>query len=334
MGPTMRRRDFIKVVAGSAIISPFAAGAQQSERVRRLGVILSGPTEADAEGQARVAALKLGLLERGWTEGHNLKIDYRWPGPDGGRMRTYAAELVSLNPDVIFAAPAAALAEVQRATRSIPIVFVQVSDPVGAGFVASLAHPGGNITGFGLFEFGVGAKWLELLKQIAPSLTRVAAIYDPVTPSATGFLPLIEAASRSSRVDVFAHSVRSAAEIESVITAFAAAPNGGIIAIPSALITAQRNLVVSLANRYNLPCVSAFRYYAATGGLISYGVDNIDLYRRGAAYVDRILNGEKPSDLPVQEATKFQLVINLKTAKALNLTVPPALLAAADEVIE
>jgi putative tryptophan/tyrosine transport system substrate-binding protein len=226
------------------------------------------------------------------------------------------------------------LAEVQRATRTIPVVFAQVSDPVGAGFVASLAHPGGNITGFALFEFGVGAKWLELLKQIAPSVARVAVIYDPATPSAPGYLPLIGAAGRSSGVDVFAHSVRSTTEIESVITAFAAGPNGGVIAIPSPLITAQRNLVISLANRFGLPSVFAFRYYTVAGGLISYGVDHIDLYRRSAAYIDRILNGEKPGDLPVQEATKFQLIVNLKTAKALGLTMPPALLATADEVIE
>jgi putative tryptophan/tyrosine transport system substrate-binding protein len=296
--------------------------------------MVSGPPEADAEGQARVAALKLGLLERGWVEGRNLKIDYRWPGADTGRMRVYAAELVGLNPDVIFAAPSGALAEVQRATRTIPVVFAQVSDPVGAGFVASLAHPGGNITGFALFEFGVGSKWLELLKQIAPSVARVAVIYDAATPSAPGYLPLIEATSRSSGVDVFAHSVHSATEIESVITAFAAEPNGGVIGISSALISAQRNLIISLANRYRLPSVFVFRYYAVAGGLVSYGVDNIDLYRRSAAYVDRILKGEKPSDLPVQEATKFQLVINLKTAKALGLTVPPVLLATADELIE
>jgi ABC-type uncharacterized transport system substrate-binding protein len=330
----VRRREFIAVLSGVAAGWPVAARAQQPDRVRRLGVMVSGPTEADAEGQARVAALKVGLLERGWVEDRNLKIDYRWPGADTGRMRAYATELVGLKPDVIFAAPSAALAEVQRATRAIPVVFVQVSDPVGAGFVASLAHPGGNITGFALFEFGLGAKWLELLKQIAPSVARVAVIYDPATPSATGFLPLIEAASRTSGIDVFAHSVHDAAEIEPVITAFAAAPNGGVIAIPSALVTAQRNLVISLANRFNLPSVFAFRYYAVDGGLVSYGVDNIDLYRRSAAYVDRILKGEKPSDLPVQEAVKFQLVINLKTAKALGLTVPPALLATADEVIE
>jgi putative ABC transport system substrate-binding protein len=330
----VRRRDVITLVVGATAAWPHAARAQQPDRVRRLGVMLSGPTEADAEGQARVAALKLGLLERGWVEGRKLKTDYRWPGADTGRMRVYAAELVGLNPDVIFAAPSGALAEVQRATRTIPVVFAQVSDPVGAGFIASLAHPGGNITGFALFEFGVGAKWLELLKQIAPSVARVAVIYDPATPSAPGYLPLIQAAGRSSGVDVFAHSVRSTTEIESVITAFAAGPNGGVIAIPSPLITGQRNLIISLFNRFGLPSVFAFRYYAVAGGLLAYGVDHIDLYRRSAAYVDRILNGEKPGDLPVREATKFQLIVNLKTAKAFGLTVPDKLLATADEVIE
>ena len=330
----MRRREFSTLLTGVAVGWPLAAGAQQPDRVRRLGVMLSGPTEADAEGQARVAALKLGLLERGWVEGRNLEIDYRWPGADAGRMRVYAAELVGLKPDVIFAAPSGALAEVQRATRTIPVVFAQVSDPVGAGFVASLAHPGGNISGFALFEFALGAKWLELLKQIAPSVARVAVIYDPTTPSAPGYLPLIQATGRSSAVDVFAHSVHSTTEIESIITAFAPGLNGGVITIPGPLITAQRDLIISLFNRFSLPSVFAFRYYVVAGGLVSYGVDNIDLYRRSAAYVDRILKGEKPGDLPVQEATKFQLVINLKTAKALGLTVPPALLATADEVIE
>jgi putative ABC transport system substrate-binding protein len=274
------------------------------------------------------------LLEHGWVEGRNLEIDFRWGGADPSRKRGYAAELVALNPDVIFAAPSSALAEVQRATRTIPVVFAQVSDPVGAGFVTSLAHPGGNITGFGLFEFAIGAKWLELLKQIAPSVTRAAVIYDPATPNATGFLTLIEAAGRSFGVDVLVHAVRNTSEIEGVISALAAEPNGGLIAIASALVTEKRDLIISLANRSRLPAIFSLRYYAEAGGLASYGVDNHDLYRRAGSYVDRIFRGEKPSDLPVQEATKFQLVINLKTAKALGLTVPPALLAAADEVIE
>jgi putative ABC transport system substrate-binding protein len=330
----MRRRDFIKVVAGCVAASPLVAQAQQPNRMRRLGVLLSGPTEEDAEAQARAAALKLGLLEHGWVEGRNLEIDSRWGGADPSRMRGYAAELVALNPDVIFAAPTSALAEVQRATRTIPVVFAQVADPVGAGFVASLAHPAGNITGFALFDFAVGAKWLELLKQIAPSVTRAAVIYDPATSNATGFLPLISAAGRSFGVDVFVHSVRNTNDIEGAISALAAEPNGGLIAIASALVTEKRDLIISLANKNRLPAIFEFRYYAEAGGLVSYGVDNLNLYRRAGSYVDRIFRGEKPSDLPVQEATKFQLVINLKTAKALGLTVPPALLAAADEVIE
>jgi len=328
----MRRREFITLIGGAAAAWPLVAGAQQTDHARRLGVLFS--TEADVEGQARVAALKLGLLEHGWVEGRNLEIDYRWGGGDPGRLRTYATELMALNPDVILAAPSAALAAVQRVTRTIPVVFAQVSDPVGAGFVASLAHPGGNITGFALFEFAMGAKWLELLKQIVPSITRAAVIYDPATPSATGFLPLIEAAGRSFGVDVFAHSVRDTKEIEGAISALASEPNGGLIAIASPLVTQQRDLIISLANKNRLPTIFAFRYYAEAGGLASYGVDNHDLYRRAGSYVDRILKGEKPSDLPVQEATKFQLIINLKTAKALGLTVPSALLAAADEVIE
>ena len=328
----MRRREFIALVGTAAATWPLAARAQQTDHARRLGVLFS--TEADVEGQARVAALKLGLLEHGWVEGRNLEIDYRWGGGDSGRLRAYAAELTALNPDVILAAPSAALAAVQRVTRTIPVVFAQISDPVGAGFAASLAHPGGNITGFALFEFAVGAKWLELLKQIAPSVSRVAVIYDPTTPSATGFLPLIEAAGRSFGVDIFVHSVRDANEIEGAISALAAEPNGGLIALASSLIVVKRDLIISLANKSRLPTISAFRYYAEAGGLVSYGVDNLDLYRRAASYVDRILKGEKPSDLPVQEATKFQLVINLKTAKALGLTIPQSLLSTADEVIE
>jgi len=330
----MRRRDFIKVIAGSAAVRPLTARAQQPDRMRRLGVLFSGATEADVEGQARVAALRLGLLEHGWVEGRNLGIDYRWGGADLSRLRVYAAELTALNPDVILAAPTGALAEVQRATRTIPVVFAQVADPVGAGFVASLAHPGGNITGFAIFEFAVGAKWVELLKQIAPSVTRVAVIYDPITVSSTGFLPLIQAAGRSFGVDVFVHSVRDTSEIEGAISAMAAEPNGGLIALASALVTQKRDLIISLANKNRLPTIFSFRYYADAGGLVAYGVDNHDLYRRAASYIDRILRGEKPSDLPVQEATKFQLVINLKTAKALGLTIPQSLLTTADEVIE
>jgi putative tryptophan/tyrosine transport system substrate-binding protein len=329
----MRRREFITLLGGAAAAWPLVARAQQSDAVRRLGVLLSA-SETDPEGQARVAALRKGLQELGWSEGRNLKVDYRWTGGDDVRARAYAAELVASQPDVIFAAPSAALASVQRVTRTVPIVFAQISDPVGAGFVSSLAHPGGNITGFALFEFAIGAKWLELLKQIAPSVTRVAAIYDPATPSAYGFLPMVEAAGRSFGVDVFTHAVHDTTEVERVINTFAAQPNGGLIPVASALIAVQRNFVISLANRHRLPNVYAFRYYPANGGLASYGVDNIDLHKRAASYIDRILKGEKPANLPVQLADKFQLVINIKTAKALGLDIPVSVLARTDEVIE
>jgi putative tryptophan/tyrosine transport system substrate-binding protein len=302
----MRRRRFITLLGGAAAW-PLSARAQQPERMRRIGMLLS-TSETDPEGQARVAALRQGLQELGWTDGSNIKIDNRWGAGDPDQERAYAAELVASNPDVIVAGTSSVLAAVQRATRTIPVVFAQVSDPVGAGFVASLAHPGGNITGFALYEFAIGAKWLELLKQIAPSMTRAAVIYDPATPSATGFLPMIEAAGRSYGVEVFIYSVHNRAEVEHVINIFAVEPNGGLIVIPSALMGVERDFIFSLANQYHLPSVSAFRYYAAAGSLACYGVDNIDLYKRAASYVDRILKGEKPADLPVQEATKFELV--------------------------
>jgi putative ABC transport system substrate-binding protein len=248
-----------------------------------------------------------------------------------GRQRMYAAQIVASKPEVIFAAPGSVLAAVQRETRTIPIVFAQVANPVGAGFVASLARPGGNITGFALFDFSIGAKWLELLKQIAPSVTRAAVIYDPVTPEAAGFVPMIEAAGRTFAIDVFTYSGRDISEIERAIDTFATTPNEGLISIPSALIANKSDFVVSLTHRHSLPYVAAFRYVTASGGLASYGVDTIDLYKRAAAYIDRILRGEKPADLPVQLPTKYELVINLKTAKALGLELTPMLLARADE---
>jgi putative ABC transport system substrate-binding protein len=328
----MNRRDAMTLLGGAAAW-PLAARAQQADMIRRIGVLLSA-SETDPEGQTRVAALREALQELGWTEGRNLKIDYRWAASGLGLERAYAAELVASKPDVIFAAPSSVLAAVQRETRTIPVVFAQVADPVAAGFVASLARPGGNITGFALFEFSIGAKWLELLKQIAPSVTRVAVIYDPVTPNAAGFVPMIEAAGRASGVDAFVHSVRDTADIERVIEAFATKPNGGLISIPSALIANKRDFIISLLHRHNLPDVAAFRYSSANGGLASYGVNNIDLYGCAATYIDRILRGEEPANLPVQLPTKFELVINLKTAKSLGLQIPDKLLALADEVIE
>ncbi len=329
----MRRREFITLLVGAAAAWPLAARGQQAERARRIGVLVPS-SETESQWQARLAALRQGLEELGWKEGRNIKIDYRWSAGDAGRVRAYAAELVALHPDVIFAGPSSALAAVQRATRTIPVVFAQIADPVGAGFVASLAHPGGDITGFALFEFAIGAKWLELLKQIAPSVTRAAVVYDPASPNSARFLPMIEAAGRSLGVEVFTSVVHDIAELERVINAFAAEPNGGLIPVPSLLTAVKRDFIISLANRHRLPNVYAFREYPANGGLASYGVDDIDLYKRAASYVDRILKGEKPADLPVQVANKYQLVINLKTAKAFGLEISPVLLARADEVIE
>jgi putative ABC transport system substrate-binding protein len=327
----MIRRHFITLLGGAAAAWPIAARAQQGEQMRRIGA-LSGLPEND-EVRARFAALREGLQKFGWTEGRTVHIDYRWPG-DAAQIPSLAAELVALNPEVIFAAPSTAVAAVQRATRSVPVVFAQVSDPVGAGFAASLARPGGNITGFAQFEFGLGAKWMELLKQIAPSVERVAVIYDPANPVSTGYLPMIDAGARSYGAQVIPTMVRDATEIEHAIVAVAREPNGGLIPLPSPLIFAQREQIISLATRHRLPNVYAFRHYPANGGLASYGVDTIELYRSAALYIDRILRGEKPADLPIQLATKFLLVLNLKTAKALGLDIPSTLLARADEVIE
>jgi putative ABC transport system substrate-binding protein len=332
----MNRRAFVLLGGATAALRlpcARAARAQQTGTMRRVGALLSS-SGMDPEGQARIASLRLGLLELGWIEGRNITIDYRWGAGDPSRVRTQAAELVASKPDVIVASPSSVLAAVQRETRTIPVVFAQLVDPVGAGFVTSLAHPGGNITGFANFEFSIGAKWRQLLKEIAPSVTRAAIIYDPATPAAPGFLPLIEAAGRSSGVDTLTYSVRDAAEVERVLNTFAAEPNGGLIAVPSGLISNRRDLIIPLAHRLRLPDVSAFRYYSASGGLASYGADNIGLYRRAASYVDRILKGAKPADLPVQLPNRYELIINLKAAKALGLEIPPTVLARADEVIE
>jgi putative tryptophan/tyrosine transport system substrate-binding protein len=327
------RRELLAALGSAAAAWPLAARAQQPEQVRRIGVLMN-LSESDPEGRARITAFQEALGKLGWTEGRNMQIEYRWTAGDRDRTRAYAAELVGRKPDVIFAAPSSSVSALQRETRTLPIVFAQVADAVAEGFAASLAHPGGNITGFSNFEFAIGAKWLELLKQIAPSVARVAVIYDPANPAATGFLPIIEAGARSFAVEVSTFALREASAIERAIEVFAREPNGSLIPLPSPLMATQRELIISLANRHRLPNVYAYRYYPASGGLASYGTDNIDLYRRAASYVDRILKGEKPADLPVQQATKFELVINLKTAKALGLEVPPTLLARADEVIE
>jgi ABC-type uncharacterized transport system substrate-binding protein len=332
MSPNVQRREFITLLGGAATW-PLAARAQQPEGRRRIGVLMN-LAERDPEGQARTGALREGLAKLGWTEGRELQIEYRWFAGDPDRARAYAAELVKLKPEVIFAGATPSVAVLQRETRSVPIVFAQVADPVGAGFVASLARPGGNITGFASFEYAIAAKWLELLNQIAPQVTRVAVIYDLTNPETKEYLPVIEAAARSFGVQVSISVVRNAAEIERAIEEFTRGPNGGLIPLPTPLMAVHRDLIISLAARHRLPNVYAWRYYAMAGGLASYGIDNIELYRRAASYVDRILKGEKPGDLPVQQATKFELVINLKTAKALGLDPPISLLARTDEVIE
>jgi putative tryptophan/tyrosine transport system substrate-binding protein len=327
----VRRREFIGGLGAAAW--PVVARAQQRERVRRIGVLLN-LSESDPEGQLRLAAFQQGLEKLGWTNGRNIQIEYRWTAGDPERAHSYAVELVALKPDVIFAAPTSVVAVLQRETRTVPIVFAQIGDPVGSGFVNNLARPGGNITGFALFEFMIGAKWLDLLKKIAPSVVRVAVLYDVANPEAFGFLPMIEAAGRSLGVQMFPTAVRDVTEIERSIETFGGELNGGLVPIPGPLMVEHREAIISLATRHRLPNVYAYRYYPVSGGLASYGVDNIDSYRRAASYVDRILRGEKPGDLPVQLPTKFELVINLKTAKALGLTIPETLLATADEIIQ
>ena len=328
----MRRRDFIKVIAGAAAAWPLTARAQQGDRVRQVGWLIPRETN-DTEGQARVTAFRQGLRDLGWTEGYNLQIEYRWSG-GVERIRTYAAELVALSPDVIVATATATVTPLQQLTHSVPIVFAGVVDPVGAGFVASLARPGGNITGFTLYEYGMNAKWLELLKQIVPGITRVAIVRDPTIASGIGQLGALQVAAPSFGVELTPIDVRDVKEVERAVAAFASEPNTGLIVVAGSLAAIHRADIIALVARHRLPAVYSSRYYVTSGGLASYGPDSVDPYRRAAGYVDRILKGEKPADMPVQAPTKFELVINLKTAKALELAVPQSLLTTADEVIE
>jgi putative ABC transport system substrate-binding protein len=329
----MKRREFITLLGGAALAWPLAARAQQTERVRRIGVLMNTSAD-DPEGQARIAAFHQGLQEWGWTLGRNARIDVRWGAVDADNSRRYTAELVALAPDVILASASAAMGALQQTTRTVPAVFVSIIDPVGAGFVESLARPGGNATGFALFEYTLSGKWLELLKEIAPGVTRAAVLRDPAVGSGTGPYAIIQAVAQSLKVELRPMDVRDPGEIERAVVAFAQVPKGGLIIVgaPSAIV--HRNLIITLAARHQLPAVYPIPYFARSGGLISYGPDSIDPYRRAAAYVDRILKGEKPADLPVQAPTKYELVINLTTAKALGLDVPATLLARADEVIE
>ena len=329
----MQRRAFITLFAGAAVARPLVARAQQTERMRRIGVLM-GVAADDPEGQARVTMFVEALQQLGWTDGRNMRIEVRWGAVDADRYRKYAEELVALAPDVILAGSSAALAPLQRATRTVPIVFAGVADPVGAGYVDSLARPGGNVTGFALFEYGIAGKWLELLKQIAPAVTRAAVMRDPTISLGIGQWAVIQAMAPSTGVDLILVNMRDASEIERDITAFARSSNGGLIVTAGPWGTVHRELIITLAARHKLPAVYFERFFVTGGGLISYGPHMIDQYQRAASYVDRILKGEKPDDLPVQVPTNYELAINLKTAKALGLTVPPSVLARADEVIE
>jgi putative ABC transport system substrate-binding protein len=329
----MKRRTFITLLASAAAVWPLAARAQQGERVRRIGVLMNAAAD-DRDGQARVIAFVQALQELGWTDGRNARVDIRWGAGDAERYRGYAAELIALAPDVILAPTSGVVAALQRATRTVPIVFVGVIDPVGAGFVASLARPGGNTTGFAAFEYGISGKWVALLKEIAPGVTRAAVIRDPSLAAGIGQLAAMQAVAPSLGAELSPLDVRDDSELERAIAAFAHAPNGGVIVAAGPAANVRREQINALVVRHLLPAVYPFRYYVESGGLISYGSDLISQYRPAAGYVDRILRGAKAADLPVQAQTKYELVINLKTAKALGLTVPPTLLARADEVIE
>jgi putative tryptophan/tyrosine transport system substrate-binding protein len=325
----MKRREFIALIGGAATM-PLMAQAQQSERTRRIGVLMPFPKD-NLEGQTRIAAFLQEMQQLGWSDGRNLQIEYRW---ETGDIRKAAMELVALSPEVIFASTTPALAALQPVTGTVPIVFAQVADPVSAGFVANMAQPGANITGFTNIEYGIGAKWLELLKEIAPRVTRVGVIRDPTVTASIGQFGAIQSVARSFGVELIALGGLDARELENNITEFARGSNCGLITVAVPLTVNNMSLIVSLAARHRLPATYPFRFFVANGGLVCYGPDSIDPYRRAAGYVDRILKGEKPAGMPVQAPTKYELVINLKTAKALGLSVPLSLQQRADEVIE
>jgi ABC-type uncharacterized transport system substrate-binding protein len=327
----MNRRAFIALLGGATATWPLAALAQQPERMRRIGVL--SPTVDDQDNKVRLAGFQQRLQQLGWTDGHNVRFDYRFAAGNPENYAKYAAELVALAPDVILA-PGTSLVHMLQATRTVPIVFPFAADPVGSGLIESLSRPGGNATGFLLFEYDLSAKWLELLKEIASGVTRAAVLRDPTAITGIGQFAVIQSVARSVGVEVSPLNLRDAGETERAITAFARSSNGGLIVAASALANVQRNLIIGLAARHRLPAVYPERLFVDSGGLISYGADFVDQYRRAAGYVDRILRGEKPADLPVQAPTKYDLVINLKTAKTLGIEVPQTLLARADEVIE
>ncbi len=329
----MRRRELITLLGGAAVTWPLATEAQQPERMRRIGVLLPA-TADDAQFQTYVGAFLQGLALLGWTIGRNVRIDTRWATTNAADIRRHAAELAALAPDVILAHGASTVGPLLQATRTVPIVFPVVGDPVGAGLVDSLARPGGNATGFMIFEYSLAGKWLELLKQIAPGVTRAAVLRDATQGAGTSLFAAIQAVAPALRVEVNPVNMRDAGEIERAVAAFARSPNGGLIVTPSGPAFVHRDLIIMLAARHKLTAVYSDRYFIAAGGLVSYGASEVDQYRRAASYVDRILKGEKPADLPVQAPTKYELIINLKTAKALGLEVPATVLARADEVID
>jgi ABC-type uncharacterized transport system substrate-binding protein len=330
----MRRREFILLLGGTAAAWPLAAHAQTKPKSTRRVAVLMPYSANDPQTQNRNAAFLQGLQQLGWIVGQNVEIDYRWSAGNEDDTRKYAAALVALAPDVIFTAGSAAIEPLRRATRTVPIVFALVPDPVGAGFVDSLARPGGNVTGFTQFDYSIAAKWLALLKEIAPNTTRAAVLRDPAITAGIGQWATIQSVSSSVGIEVSPISLVDAGEVESALAAFARSPNAGLIVTGSALTIVRRDLIIALAARYRLPAVYYDRYFISAGGLISYGSNNVEQFRLAAGYVDRILKGEKPADLPVQTATKYELVINLKTAKAIGLDVPSSLLARADEVVE
>jgi putative ABC transport system substrate-binding protein len=331
----MRRRQFVTLLGGAAAAWPLAVRAQQGERMRRIGALIGG-AETDPESRARVAALREGLEQRGWSEGRNLRIDYRWASADSDRIRAFAAELVATAPEAIFAHTTPATTRLLEATRNIPIVFASVSDPVGDGIVASFARPGGNVTGFTNVEASIGGKWLEILKELSPAVARVGFLFNPATSPGGGsyFLRPFEAAAPLFNVQPISTPVEDVVDIERAVAPLAVGANGGLIVNSDVFTTRHRAAIIAAAARHRVPAIYPFAYFAADGGLAAYGTDVRDLWRRAASYIDRILRGEKPADLPVQAPTKFELVINLKTAKALSLNIPAMLLARADEVIE
>ena len=329
----MRRRDFITLLGGAAAAWPIAASAQQGGQMRRIALLIPS-AEHDPEWRNQVVAFVQALQQLGWTDGANLRIDYRWTGVESERIQANVGEVVGMKPDAILASTALTLLPLQRATRTIPIVFTRVYDPVGSGFVTSLARPEANITGFTLGEFSLGGKMLELLKEVSPQVSRVTVILNPDQPPHVAMWRTIEALALSLRVRATATSVREAGEIEPAIEAVAREPNGGLIVLSSPITSTHRERIAALAARYRLPALYGFRFFVTSGGLMSYGIDPVDGFRGAASYVDRILKGAKPADLPVQNPTKYELVINLKTAKALGLSIPEAFLLRADEVIE